>query len=127
MGSVHGPTRTSVAAPCRTSRWPMTRSWLCTSGAGGHGGAAGSAVTTRGGDAVASSLDHGPAHRHAAHSHSSTTDGGGPWPSRRAIGLSPVRSARSATPTTQPRTLRPCSDTRTRSPTAGGGLASDAS
>ncbi len=80
--------------------------------------AGGSSRTTRGGDALPRNAESGPAHRHEAHSASSTTCVGGPRPLERAIGFgsTPAVGATS-TSTTQAPTRRPCRSIRTRLPT----------
>ena len=80
--------------------------------------AGGSCRTTRGGDALPRNAESGPAHRHDAHSASSTTGAGGPMPLERAIGFGSTPSVgATSTSTTQAPTRRPCRSIRTRLPT----------
>ena len=118
--SVAGGRRTTVAsgrasAPSHSS--PAASSRDPPPGAG-RGGAFGRARTMTDGDAACTKKDAGPAHRHDAHSASSTTSGGGPQPSHDLSGSKSMPSGVSTSAsTTQPRTLRPWSGTRTRVPT----------
>ena len=75
-------------------------------------------ATTRDGEAVPRNDETGPAHRHAAHSATATSDGGGPRPleTARSSGWTPGSGVTSSS-TTQAPTRRPCRGTRTRLPT----------
>ena len=78
----------------------------------------GSSATIVGGEAAPRNVGSRPAHRHAAHWHSSTTSAGGPWPDTFVTDRSSTPGGLStSTSTTHAATCRPCNGTRTIVPT----------
>ena len=120
MRSLTGGRRTTVApgSPRHRSQPGGSAAAAPSSRTVGAGGGPGSVRTTVPGEATRRKNDAGPAQRHAAHSVSSTSGGGGPQPSHDVRGRrSTPGCVATSVSTTQPRTERPWSGTRTRLPT----------